>query len=69
MVGGGEGMAGTKRSACVKIVVVCSRVFFLCDIQKKKKKNLPRAAWELFPKSSVILTSTCGEIIGELRRI
>lgn len=61
-------MAGTKRSACVKIVVVCSRVFFLCDIPKKKK-NLPRAAWELFPKSSVILTSMCGEIIGELRRI
>lgn len=54
--------------ACVKIVAVCSRVFFLCDIQINKK-NLPRAAWELFPKSSVILTSTCGEIIGELGRI
>lgn len=68
-------MAGTmydKRSACVKLLFVCSRVFFSVISKKRKFKKLKICLGQLgspFPKSSVILTSTCGEIIGELGRI
>lgn len=68
MVGGGGKGWRVLRGVRVSRLLLCVVAFFFSVISKKKK-NLPRAAWELFPKSSVILTSTCGEIIGELGRI